>query len=199
MPTRDARGTLLVFWGCHACHTLNEPDHTTCTHCAAARPRGATPRRWAGVSVAVAAVAALVVVSSARLTPSPEPLPTAAAPIRAPRAAPAVTPEPAPEPVPVVVAPPPPAAAVTAVALAVSMADHEVRRPATRDDSTLPIVEVVSVTWVNVRSAPTPTAAIVGVIKPQTSAQRLGARAGWVQLRTDTLVGWVYAQGLTER
>jgi uncharacterized protein YraI len=79
------------------------------------------------------------------------------------------------------------------------MADQEVRRPATNVDASVPIVEVVSVTWVNVRSAPTPNAAIVGVIKPQTAARRLDERAGWVQLRTDTLVGWVYAQGLAER
>lgn len=177
METRDDRGELLTLWGCHGCHTLNTPGHTACAHCAAPRQHGSAGRVWARLGFGVSAIAALVVVTSSPLTRSlsgPSPAAANVATLRT------------------VAAPPllPMAPAITA--------DHAVPRPSIGDAAEVPIVEVMSVTWVNVRSAPTPTADIVGVIKPNSSAHRLAiTQDGWVRLRADSLVGWVYGAGLT--
>jgi hypothetical protein len=181
MVTRDDRGELLALWGCHGCHTLNTPGHSACAHCAAPRQHGSAGRLWARLAFGVSAVAALVVVTSSPLARSlsgPSPASANVATLG-------------------VVAPPPPPP-VTAAITAVITADHAVPRPSIGDAAEVPIVEVMSVTWVNVRSAPTPTAAVLGVIKPNSTAHRLATtRDGWVRLRTDSLVGWVYGAGLT--
>ncbi len=62
-----------------------------------------------------------------------------------------------------------------------------------------PSTALVSVKWVNVRTAPTPSAAILGVIKPQTNVVVLASQDGWVRVKSDALTGWVYGQGVSEK
>lgn len=213
MPNRDDRGELLKFWGCRGCHTLNTPTDLACQHCAAPRERNGSPRRImlgvVGVAAAVAITAAGVIywpaaqgaakVALAKQTPTT----TSAAPTTAPVTVPVVS-TPAP--------PPPPPAAGTMIAAMqtetqqtvvatppATIAVREVVRSAPPQTDVPPATALVSVKWVNVRTAPMPGAAILGVIKPQTTVVVLASQDGWVRVKSDSLTGWVYGQGVAER
>lgn len=56
----------------------------------------------------------------------------------------------------------------------------------------------VTITWVNVRSAPDREARILGVIDPDTPVTILDSDIGWHRVRAGALTGWVYAEGLTQ-
>ena len=206
MPNRDDRGQLLKFWGCRGCHTLNTPTDLSCQHCASPREAAASPRRIMLGVVGLAAAAAIVLVG---MTQWPTAQPAAKVATQQPAAitAPSMTPvvsTPAPPP-------PPPATGTmiaamqtetqqTVVAAPTStIAVNEVVRTAPPQTDVAPSTALVSVMWVNVRSAPMPGAAILGVIKPQTTVVVLASQDGWVRVKSDALTGWVYGQGVAER
>lgn len=178
MPNRDDRGQLLKFWGCRGCHTLNTPTDLNCQHCAAPREAAASPRRVMLGVVSLAAAAAIVIVG---VTQWPTSHPVATVATQKPTA---IT---APTTAPVVSTPPP------------TIAVSEVVRSAPPQTDVPPSTALVSIKWVNVRTAPMPGAAILGVIKPQTSVVVLASQDGWVRVKSDALTGWVYGQGVTER
>jgi uncharacterized protein YgiM (DUF1202 family) len=209
MPNRDDRGQLLKFWGCRGCHTLNTPSEIACQHCAAPRERANSPRR---VLLGAAAVAAVAVIAT--LGVMNWPAAQAAAKVAAASETPTSTPI-APVTIPVVTAPtpPPPPAAVDGMIAALqsdparsavsdpvaTIAVNEVVRSAPPLTDVPPSTQLISVKWVNVRTAPTPGADILGVIKPQTTVVVLASQDGWVRVKSDALTGWVYGQGVSEK
>ena len=161
---------------------------------------------------AVAAVALFTVVgvknwpaaqAAAKLTATVQaPTTTPTAPITTPMTTPVVT-TPAPPP-------PPPSGTMIAAMQAetqrtvadappATIAVNEVVRTSAPLIDVPPSTALVSVKWVNVRSAPMPGAAILGVIKPQTTVVVLASQSGWVRVKSDSLTGWVYGQGVAER
>ena len=80
-----------------------------------------------------------------------------------------------------------------------AIAVSEVVRTSPPQTDVPPSTALVSVKWVNVRTAPMPGAAILGVIKPQTTVVVLASQDGWVRVKSDSLTGWVYGQGVAER
>lgn len=209
MSNRDDRGQLLKFWGCRGCHTLNTPSDVACQHCAAPRERANSPRR---VVIGVAAVAAVAVIAT--LGVMNWPAAQAAAKVAAATETPTSTPL-APVTIPVVTAPapPPPPAVVDGMIAAMqrdpapsavttpvtTIAVNDVVRSAPPLTDVPPSTQLISVKWVNVRTAPTPGADILGVIKPQTTVVVLASQDGWVRVKSDSLTGWVYGQGVSEK
>lgn len=216
MPNRDDRGQLLKFWGCRGCHTLNTPTDIACQHCAAPREAANSPRRVMLGIAAVAAVALFTVVgvknwpaaqAAAKLAAVAEaPTATPTAPITPPITTPITT------PVVTTPAPPPPPPSGTMIAAMqtetrqavadappTTIAVNEVVRTSALPTDVPPSTALVSVKWVNVRTAPMPGAAILGVIKPQTTVVVLASQSGWVRVKSDSLTGWVYGQGVAER
>jgi hypothetical protein len=208
MPNRDDRGQLLKFWGCRGCHTLNTPSDLNCQHCAAPRERANSPRRVM-LGLAAVAAAAIVIAAGVKNWPAAQ----AAAKLAAVKQAPVSTPV-APITTPAVStpAPPPPPAAGTVIAAMqnemqqtvtatppATLAVNEVVRSAPLLTDVPPSTALVSIKWVNVRTAPMPGAAILGVIKPQTTVVVLASQDGWVRVKSDSLTGWVYGQGVAER
>lgn len=212
MPNRDDRGELLKFWGCRGCHTLNTPTDINCQHCAAPRERNGSPRR---IMLGVVAVAAAVAITALGVMywPAVQGAPKLAAAKQIPTTTPtAPVTEPITTPVVSTPAPPPPPAAGTMIAAMqtetqqtvvaappTTIAVNEVIRTAPPPTDVPPSTALVSVKWVNVRSAPMPSAAILGVIKPQTTVVVLASQSGWVRVKSDSLTGWVYGQGVAER
>ncbi|MBL0178794.1 MAG: SH3 domain-containing protein [Gemmatimonadetes bacterium] len=215
MPNRDDCGQLLKFWGCRGCHTLNTPTDIACQHCAAPREAANSPRRVMLGIAAVAAVALFTVVgvknwpaaqAAAKLAATTQtPTATPAASITPPTAAPITT------PVVTTPAPPPPPPSGTMIAAMQTetqqtivaappsaIAVSEVVRTSPPQTDVPPSTALVSVKWVNVRTAPMPGAAILGVIKPQTTVVVLASQDGWVRVKSDSLTGWVYGQGVAE-